>query len=462
MRRLRRHAARTAPVAVPRNVSAEGSVARTMRAGRGAERWGSRRDLRTMVEGTMSLGDVSVGNTLTLLRNGDENFRLMWRLMREATKSIYVQTYTLEPDDVGLRTLQELEHAAERGLDVRLIFDRLGSIEIDSSHLERLRELRAKVIEYDPRSYWRFGFLHRNHRKICVIDEKTAIVGGMNVSNDYAGPEAGGSNFFVDANVRVEGPAVLDFRDVYLASERLRGSTKQRFFARLSARWKEFSFRDFFKRRGVERKRRKALTQPWNPEMGGMVQVLESNVRRERKHIQRSLPQIIRCAKLRMYVASPYFIPSRAVRRAMMAAARRGVDVRVVTAGRTDVTMAKHAARHVTDELLSAGVRVFEMRKQALHAKLLVVDDLYTTVGSFNLDVMSSSRNLEMSMHVLESSFARQVRDHTVALFKMSHELFAAQLPVLAPTRIYGNWLNYLLLRAPQGQRWFRSRFSDN
>jgi phosphatidylserine/phosphatidylglycerophosphate/cardiolipin synthase-like enzyme len=167
-------------------------MARTLRAGRGAERWGSRRDLRTMVEGTMSLGDVSVGNTLTLLRNGDENFRLMWRLMREATKSIYVQTYTLEPDDVGLRTLQELEHAAERGLDVRLIFDRLGSIKIDPSHLERLRELRAKVIEYDPRSYWRFGFLHRNHRKMCVLDEKIAIVGGMNVSNDYAGPEAGG------------------------------------------------------------------------------------------------------------------------------------------------------------------------------------------------------------------------------------------------------------------------------
>ncbi len=462
MRRLRRRA-RHAQVVLPQQQVADGSMARSLRAGRGFERLGTRRDLRSMVEGTMSLGDVSVGNTLTLLRNGDENFPQMWRAMREASKSVFVQTYTLEPDDVGLRTLRELETAAERGLDVRLIFDRLGSIQIVPEHLERLRQLKATVIEYDPRSYWRFGFLHRNHRKMCVIDEKYAFVGGMNLSGDYAGPKAGGSSYFVDANVRVEGPAVLHFREVFLASLRLRGSTKQRLLAHLTSKWKEFSFRAFFRRREEERKRRKeGQVHPWNPEMGGMVQVLESNVRRERKHIQRSLPQIIRCAKLRLFVASPYFIPSRAVRRAMMAAARRGVDVRVVTAGRTDVTMAKHAARHVTDELLSAGVRVFEMRKQALHAKLLAVDDLYTTVGSFNLDVMSNSRNLEISMHVLESTFSRQVRDHFVALFHMSHELFATQLPVLSPSRIYGNWLNYLLLRVPQGQRWFRSRFSDN
>jgi cardiolipin synthase len=167
-------------------------------AGRAVQRW------RRMVNALLPLGGVSTGNRLTLFKDGDSNFLAMWDAIEKAKTSVWVQTYTLEPDAVGLKTIAVLEDAASRGCDVRLLFDSVGSYNIHEQHVERLQSLGGTVIFYNPVSIrFKFAFLHRNHRKLCLVDGATAFVGGMNISCDYAGVLAGGNSFFADVNVKV-------------------------------------------------------------------------------------------------------------------------------------------------------------------------------------------------------------------------------------------------------------------
>jgi cardiolipin synthase len=200
MRRFRRAIGRVAPADV------SGSVLKALRMGR--QRYPNHRVVahwRSVVSTLLPLGGVSTGNRLTLFKDGDSNFLSMWDEIDRAKTSVWLQTYTLEPDMVGLKTIDALEKAAERGCEVKLLFDVVGSWKIEERHVERLQSLGATVIFYNPVNFWNisFSFLHRNHRKICLVDEKVAFVGGMNISSHYAGPLAGGNSFFADVNVKV-------------------------------------------------------------------------------------------------------------------------------------------------------------------------------------------------------------------------------------------------------------------
>lgn len=184
-----------------------------------------------------------------------------------------------------------------------------------------------------------------------------------------------------------------------------------------------------------------------------LVQVLVSNVRAEKMHIQRALPLAIRNSHSRCYITSPYFLPPRRVRNALIEAAARGVDVRVVTAGRTDVALAKWAGRHLYSLFVHYGVKVYELKQSALHAKLCVLDDVYTTLGSFNLDVLSHTRNLEVSMHVLDPKLAQAARAHMETYMAASRLITAEELETRSwPARVL-HWAAYQISRLPQVYR---------
>lgn len=184
----------------------EGSVLKALRIGRKEPHSRVVAHWRSVVGALLPLGGVSTGNRLTLFKDGDSNFSSMWETIDSASDRVWIQTYTLEPDAVGLKTIQCLENAAARGCDVKLLFDSVGSWKIEDRHVQRLESLGARVIFYNPINFWKFSFsfLHRNHRKICLVDDKVAFVGGMNISCDYAGPLTGGNSYFADVNVKVE------------------------------------------------------------------------------------------------------------------------------------------------------------------------------------------------------------------------------------------------------------------
>ena len=339
------------------------------------ERWrGTLRLLRP-------LGEVSRGNRLTPLLDGDRAFEAMWKAIAGARRRVMCTTYTIADDDVGRRTRDELSAAARRGCEVVLQFDAFGSSALRAAFTDPITEAGGRVLSYNPplRLWARLPRLVRDHRKILVVDDQIAFCGGMNITSDYAG-EKYGTGRFRDVHLRLIGPCVGDLSRFVRHSIRSSGG-------------------------GVPRAGRR----PPASAVGAVVQVLESNVRRQRRAIQKATAYTLRRAVRRCYFTSPYFVPPRRLVKDMVEAADRGVDVRVMIAGVSDVPLVSMASRHLYGRLLRAGVRLFEMQGRTLHAKTAAIDGVYASVGSFNLDHWSYRRNLEVNVTTLDERTARRL-----------------------------------------------------
>ncbi len=349
------------------------------------------------------LGHTSQGNVTEVFVDGDRAFEAMWQAMRTASKRVLFETYILEPDRVGRRSLAELLRARRRGLDVAVVVDAFGS-SAAAPFLKRLRRAGVRVERFNPILRWssRLSRLVRNHRKILVCDG-VGFCGGMNVSEDYAGRRLG-THLFRDTHLRLEGPCVEDL--AALVEEHFggdgRGPGAERVASPVAAREK------------IEEN---------GESVGALVQILESNVRRQRRAIQRALETTVQRSVERCYLTTPYFVPPPRLVRALRRAAARGVDVRVLTAGRSDVPLVRLASRHLYGRLLRKGVRLFEMEERVLHAKTATVDGVYSTIGSFNLDYWSYRRNLEVNVSILDGSIAEQLEERFQRDVELSSEV---------------------------------------
>ncbi len=371
------------------------------------------------------LGALSLGNRITVLSDGDEVFERMWRAMAGSETCILLDTYNLEPDEVGRRTLSELSAAARRGVRVQLIVDAFGSSNLSEETIDGLRALGILVLAYNPILRWslagRVSRLVRNHRKILVVDGEHAFCGGMNISADYAGARFGNGRFR-DTHLSIEGPCA---RDLDAISQEL------------------------FDEHGLGHHAHFGTPLPAIPdEQGGsLVQILESNIRRHRRAIQRALRLTIRGSQERCYITTPYFVPPRLLMRNLIAAAERGVDVRVLTAGVSDVRTVHSASQHLYGRLLRAGVRIFEMHGKTLHAKTATIDGVYATVGSFNLDRWSYGRNLEVIVGVLDRKMACKLEGQFEADLEVSREV---RLETWSRRSLFlrvRHWVAYQLMR---------------
>lgn len=369
------------------------------------------------------LGAVSQGNAVRVLTDGDEVFEASWAAIAAARTSVHFSTYILEPDRVGERTLAELEQAARRGCCVLVVLDAFGSHRVSAGSLQALRAAGATVHVFNPFSFnplvrWRapFSRLVRNHRKILVVDRELAFCGGMNVAEEYAGVRHG-SGLFRDTQVALEGPCARDLA--------------------------ELVERDASGDGMLERRERPSLAAP----AGSLVQILESHVRRHRRAIQKALRLTLGRALERCYLCSPYFVPPGRLKRALAHAARRGVDVRVLTAGRSDVPLVRLASQHLHGRLLRAGVRIFELESRVLHAKTVTVDGVYASVGSFNLDYWSDRRNLEVSVTALDRGAAAALEQQFLRDLEGAREVRLENWSARSWPRRFAGWLAYLLFR---------------
>jgi cardiolipin synthase len=328
------------------------------------------------------LGGHSHGNEVTIYNNGDDAFTAMFAAIEGARSLVWLETYILLPDALGRRVLDALRAAAERGLQVVLLHDAVGSSELRTSDTKPLRDAGVDVVTFNPlfRRRRLSGALMRDHRKILIADD-VGFAGGMNISEDYAGPLLGNERFR-DTHARITGPAVAALADVLARSYR------------------------------VATKRTLPILPPAAEHDDGVfTQVLRSDVRRRRRHIQRALRQTIGRSMTRCWLTTPYFVPPPKIVRALKRAARRGVDVRVLTAGTSDVPIVRRASHHLYGRLLRAGVRIFELSGQTLHAKTATIDGLYAMVGSFNLDHWSWHRNLEVTLTIVDPDCAAQLTE---------------------------------------------------
>ena len=325
------------------------------------------------------------GSAVALLRDGRAAFPAMLEAIERAERQVLLEMYWFASDRAGERFVDALCRAAARGVEVALLYDSVGSFTSDDAIFARLRDAGARVVEFNPIAPWRHRFrfdllTRRDHRKILVVDERVGFTGGINIAAEWLPEEEEGRGWRDDA-VRLEGPCVHALADCF--HDAWRGQ------------------------QGPTLEPRRSSEAP--PCGNQKVRVLGQAFFRDEREIVRAYLAQIWQARERVWIANSYFVPDGRVVRALRAAAARGVDVRVIVPGTSDVEIVRHASRAVWGRLLRQGVRIFRWNGNILHAKTAVVDGIWSTIGTFNLDYLSLRSNLEVNVAVRDEAFARTV-----------------------------------------------------
>jgi cardiolipin synthase len=378
--------------------------------------------------------DFVGGNRVGLLQGGDELFPAMHRAIEGAQLQVWLATYIFHDDEAGRALADSLRAAARRGVAVHVVVDGFGSL----TTVPRLKSWLAgdgvQVDVFRPLDRWSAWLqpaqLRRLHHKLCVIDDTVAFVGGINILDDRNDLSHGRSEQpRLDFAVELRGPVVHQVQRLAQAlGTRARLGQEWRSEVGALARssrpvadtlqlWREL------RGRAPEDAPEGATQQPVR-----VAFVVRDNFG-QRRAIERSYIEAVRAAQVSVDIACPYFYPRRAFRRSLLAAAQRGVRVRLLMQGKVDYRLAALAARVLYDELLTQGVRIFEYTPAFLHAKVAVVDSVWATVGSSNIDPLSLLLNLEANAVVQDEAFAQLLRQRLEVAVAASHEVKATPLP---------------------------------
>ncbi|HAZ08312.1 MAG TPA: cardiolipin synthase B [Elusimicrobia bacterium] len=339
--------------------------------------------------------EYTSGNRLSLYTRGQDLFSAMAEAIEAARLSVHLETYIFGDDSTGRGFAALLARKAREGVRVRLIYDSVGSLDMDPSVETRLRNAGVQILEYHPVAPWRprWAWNKRDHRKILVCDGRVGFTGGMNLCHEHAPTKLGGHDW-PDAHLKVEGPAAYDLDRLFRAV-----------WHRQTGRWFESDGRPD---QAVGTARARVV---------GNHEILHRLVIRE------AYLNALRAARLEVVIANSYFIPDWRIRRALTRAAKRGVSVRVLVPGFSDVKSVWHAMRANYGPLLSRGVRIYEWQGPMLHAKAVVVDRRWCAVGSYNLDHRSLHHNLEVNLHSLDRPLAEDLTSRFERALEDSREI---------------------------------------
>ncbi|MET0401729.1 MAG: phospholipase D-like domain-containing protein [Cystobacter sp.] len=301
----------------------------------------------------------------------------MLEAIRQARRYVHLETYMFLSDAVGELFGKALAEAAERGVHVSVLYDALGSWSSRSDFFASLRARGVDIRPFKPFSSLGHGVRHlfrRDHRKILSVDGEVAFIGGVNIAVHWA-PKGQGGDCWRDDVLRVEGPAVYELERRFVATWRM--AFQDRFRS-----WREG-------RRLRKQMRARSLSQVHA--RGDVGLAVLSN----RRSIHRAYLHAISRARHSVLVAAAYFVPDRKLLAALRDAALRGVEVRLLLNARGDHPWIMNATRSFYEKLLTAGVRIFEWERCVLHTKTAVVDGVWGTIGSFNLERLSLAFNHE-------------------------------------------------------------------
>lgn len=341
------------------------------------------------------------GNRFELLIDGPEFFPRMLTAIVRARVQVDLELYLVEAGACADAMVQALVQAAERGVQVRCLFDDYGALAFTLSLRQRLTDAGVELRFYN-RMRWRRGLrnFYRDHRKLLLVDQEWAVVGGTGVTDQFWRPGEDVSEWH-EVMVQMQGPLVADWQMLFDRQWR----ANQRRTA-----WKPATHF------GLPRLPRAPLTGE------GLGRVAYADARQHRDILQ-SLVRALNSGKQRIWLATPYFLPTWKVRRALRRAAARGVDVRLLLTGpRTDHPSVRYAGHRYYPRLLRAGVQIFEYQPCFLHLKMVLIDD-WVSIGSCNFDHWNLRFNLEANLEALDPPLTLAVQASFVRDFALSHRV---------------------------------------
>ncbi len=356
-----------------------------------------------------------------ILSRPGEAFEAMEAAIRSAQRSICLEFYIWRGDATGVRWIELLIERAEAGVEVRLLYDDFGSLATRRELFDRLRRAGGEVHAFGPLRLRlrprqsRINF--RNHRKILTVDGKKGFLGGLNIGDEYVGPDTSG-RLWHDLLVCVNGDAVLGLDAIFLED----------WLACLPR-----SALDPLVSGDPETTHKLGLRELYDPgccgSTGPLVQVIPSGPDLPTSYtIASQFTASISVAQHRCWIATPYFVPDEPVLLALITAAYRGVDVRILVPAPedSDVRLAGLAGRAYYDDLLAAGCRIFEYQRGMLHAKCMIIDDEVAALGSANMDIRSFYLNYEVTAVFYDEEVTAQLASIFATHLQQTVEISAA------------------------------------
>ena len=379
------------------------------------------------------------GNDVKLLRSGDEFFGALIERVDAAQHDVALETYIFCDDDAGHAVSAALLRAASRGVKVRVITDGIGTARLPMFSEWPLAGIDHRI--YNPHLFGRFGF-SRTHRKLAVIDDQFAYCGGINIVDDYANNGETLPYRRWDFAVELHGPVVADVRQAFEVQWR-RIQLGHRPFESMEPGLGPQTAASLG---SLRRRRRRRNEELWAGGQPCVAFVARDNLI-NRRAIEKAYLSAIGQAGDEILLANPYFMPGRKLRRALVFAARRGVDVKLII-GRKEFAALDYAVPFLYRSLLKAGVKIAEYEKTLLHGKVAVVDSNWGTVGSSNLDALSLMLNNEANVVLVNDPQIDALREAILVAFKDSRRIDQARYDARPAGERFLNWLAYTTYRA--------------
>lgn len=327
-------------------------------------------------------------NKVKLLKSGHEKFDDLFEHIRQAKHHIHLEYFNFRNDSIAKLTFELLGQKAREGVEVRALFDAFGNFSnnkpLKKKHLKAIRESGVQIEKFDP---FRFPYInhayHRDHRKIVIIDGKVGYTGGMNIADYYIEglPEIGE---WRDMHIRIEGEAVNYLQDIFLdmwnktAKENISG--------------------DIYYPLRKE-----------NPQGNKKVAIVDRYPRRMPKAMRRIYAFAIENAKDKVQIINPYFTPTRTIKKAIKQALKKGIKVEIMIPGKSDISFTPEAAFYIANKLRKKGADIYVYNGGFHHSKIMMVDSLYCTVGSTNLNSRSLCYDYEVNAFIFDKETTHEL-----------------------------------------------------
>lgn len=339
-----------------------------------------------------------VGNKVELLVDGPTTYNAMFKAIEDAKDHINMETYIFEDDEIGRHFAALLIAKQLGGVQVNLIYDSAGSFYTPKEFFTRMKESGINVLEFNPvnpllaRKGWQFN--QRDHRKLLIVDGKIAFVGGINISSVYSSGSLGSGSRkktptntekqpWRDTHLQLTGPVIAEFQKLFIST------------------WNQ--------QKGEPLASKNYFPEPSNQGFE-VVSALGSSPEEAYSKIYVTLLSAINSAETQISLTNAYFVPDPQLLTALIEAAQRGVEVRLLLPEKTDSNLVYYASRSFYDELLSANIKIYEKQDALLHAKTALIDGVWSTIGSTNLDWRSFTNNQEIDAVILGQEFGDKMQ----------------------------------------------------
>jgi cardiolipin synthase len=359
-------------------------------------------------------------HTAEWLVSGPKYFERFIELIDQATQEIQLQTYIFIDDETGKMVGEALLRAAERGVSVFVLIDAYGSQAMTSAFRKRLEEAGIHLRNYgELYSKGRFHIGRRLHRKILLIDGHTAVIGGINIANHYAGTNKMGP--WLDFAIVVSGPVCSKLEMI------------------CRQRWKDFKFK----------KTSNSTQKPLLEFKNLAVRVRRNDFIHNQNEITITYRQAIRRAEKSLTIVGGYFLPGGRTRRLLKAAVRRGVEINVLVAEKSDVGIMVNARKYLYGWLAENGIHVYEYHASNVHGKVLVVDAKWTTIGSYDLNNLSTYSNIELNLDINNILFSENLYLYIKDIMMNRSKEVTAENSYLKENifTTFKNWLSYRFVK---------------